>query len=127
MTYFVKNKWTTSKKTRVGDHIYDSGFEADYARELHLRKAAGEIKDWEKQKTLDLVVNEYLVCTYRIDFIVYHLDDTVEYVETKGWASPVWRIKWKLFEALYSDKLGVKLTVVQQRSNWRVPKAKKYG
>jgi hypothetical protein len=123
--YFQRSKWTTAKKQNYGGHSYDSGFESSYAQELDLRVAAGEIKSWERQKTLELRVNGYLICTYRIDFIVYHFDGTTEYVECKGWASPVWRLKWKLFEALYSDLPDVRLTVVKQKDNFILRKLKK--
>lgn len=122
--YNVRTKWTTAKRSEYNGSIYDSGFEASYAKELDLRKNAGDIKDWDRQTVLDLVVNGYLVCTYKIDFIVYHNDGITEYVECKGWATPVWRLKWKLFEALYSELPDVKLTVVQQRS-FRLPKARR--
>lgn len=104
----------------------DSKFEAGYAQELRLRVKAGDIKSFEEQVVLDLIVNGFLVCTYKIDFIVRHNDDTLEYVETKGWPQPVWRLKWKLFEALYSDRPGVKLTVIYQQSDrFKVPKARR--
>jgi hypothetical protein len=124
--YFQRSKWTTAKKQNYGGHSYDSGFELGYAQKLDLRVAAGEIKSWERQKTLELRVNGYLICTYRIDFVVYHLDGVIEYVECKGWPSPVWRLKWKLFEALYSDLPDVRLTVVKQRDNFILRKLKKY-
>lgn len=124
--FYQKSKWTTAKKATYQNCLYDSKFEASYAAELDLRKKAGEIVKWEKQKTLELIVNGYLVCTYRIDFIVYYPDLTVEYVETKGWASPVWKLKWRLFEALYSDLPDVRLTVVKQRNNFTMKKLKKY-
>jgi hypothetical protein len=120
--YQIKKSWTTAKKTNYNGYIYDSKFEAGYAQELALRKKAGDIIDYEKQVTLPLIVNGYQVCTYRIDFIVYH-DGLTEYVEVKGWASPIWRLKWKLFEALYS-KPGYKLTIIQQ-GRFKPPRAKK--
>lgn len=123
--YYQKNRWTTAKKQEYDGFRYDSGFEAKYAQELDLRKGAGDIKDWEKQVNIPLIVNGYEVCKYRIDFIVYHGDNTVEYVETKGFATPVWRLKWKLFEALFSDKPNVVLTVEKQRSNWNMRRIKK--
>lgn len=123
--YIQKNKWTTAKKQLYNDFQYDSKFEASYAQELDLRKKAKDIKDWEAQVNLSLEVNGYKVCDYRIDFIVYHNDGTTEYVETKGFATPVWRLKWKLFEALYSDKPDVTLTVVKQRNNFNLRRVKK--
>ena len=123
--YLQKNRWSTSKKKIVDGKVYDSGFEAGYAQDLALRQKAGEIKKWERQVNLDLVVNGYIVCQYRIDFIVYYPDGIIEYVETKGYAFPVWRLKWKLFEALYSKKKNTRLLVVKQRDNFKLQKLKK--
>ena len=117
--YYTLNKYYRTKKTADG---YDSKFEASYAQELEIRLKAGEILGWEKQKVLDLVVNGYLVCTYKIDFIVYH-DGYTEYVECKGVPTDTWKIKWKLFEALYTSPNN-KLTIVFQGKTWR-PKLRK--
>ena len=125
MVYLEKKRWSTSKKQTYDGYLYDSKFEAGYAQELDLRVKAKDIKSWEKQKKLELVVNNYVVTTYKIDFIITHNDDSLEYVETKGWASPTWRLKWKLFEACYGDKPGVQLTVIKQASNWNLRKLKK--
>lgn len=96
----------------------DSKFEAGKAQELELMKKAGEIKDFEEQKVLELIVNDYIVCTYKIDFVVYHNDGTTEYIEMKGYATDTWKLKWKLFEALY-DLPGNKLTVEFQGKAWK--------
>lgn len=127
MVYLEKRRGSTAKKMEYDGYLYDSKFEAGYAQELDLRVKAKDIKSWERQKTLELVVNNYVVCTYKIDFIIYHNDDTIEYVETKGYAHPTWRLKWKLFEALYGDEPGVQLTVVKQRNNFNLRKLKKKG
>lgn len=136
MVYFVKNKWSNAKKTKVGDTVYDSRFEANYAAELNLRKVAKEIKDWETQVTLDLICNGFKVGTYKIDFVVYYDKDTIGLEETKGLASPLWKYKWKILETMVmsnhpylDEKFGknkeYKMLVIQQRSNWRIPKVKK--
>lgn len=104
---------------------YDSKFEGGKARELELLKKAGEIKDYETQKVLELIVNGYIVCTYKIDFIVYHNDGVTEYVETKGYATDTWKLKWKLFEALYSELPDVKLTVEYQGKTWNPQRRRK--
>lgn len=105
--------------------VYDSKFEAGYAQELELRKKAKDIKDFEAQKVLELIVNGYVVCTYKIDFIVYHNDGLTEYVETKGISTEKWKLKWKLFTALYSDKPDVKCSVVFQGKTWKPRMQKK--
>jgi hypothetical protein len=109
----LKNKFG-AETTFVNGHKYDSKFEAQYAAELALRKKAGDIKDWHAHESIDLRVNGHLVATYKIDFVVEHNDGSTEYVETKGFETADWRLKWKLFEALYSGIPGVYLTVVKK-------------
>lgn len=112
--YQVYRKWTTAKKQEYNGFRYDSGFEAKYAQDLDILIKAKAIKGYDKQVNLDLIVNGYIVCQYRIDFIIYHLDGTKEYIECKGYPTDVWKLKWKLFESLYSGLPDVKLTIVQQ-------------
>ena len=112
--YFVKKKWTTAKSCNYKGSQYDSSFEMQHAMFLDSELKDGRIKSWEKQVKIPLIVNNYLICNYYIDFIVYHNDGVKEYVETKGWATDVWKMKWKLFEALFSDLPDVKLTIIQQ-------------
>lgn len=76
---------------------------------------AKEIKSWEKQKRIPLIVNNYHIADYIIDFIVHHNDGVTEYIETKGRKSEVWALKWKIFEATHSELPDVKLTVEMQR------------
>lgn len=122
--YQIKRRWTNAKKCTYNNYLFDSKFEAGYCQELDLRVKAKDIKSYDRQKTLELIVNDFLVCTYRIDFIVYYFDGTVEYCEVKGWPTPVWRLKWKLFEALYGSLPNVKLTIIQQ-GKFRPPKARR--
>lgn len=123
--YLQKTKWSTAKKQTYNNQKYDSGFEAGYAAELDLRVKAKDIKSWERQVKIPLDVNGYHIANYYIDFIIHHLDGITEYVETKGYATDVWRMKWKIFEALYGDKPDVVLTVVKQANNFNLRKLKK--
>ena len=122
--YQVYKKWTTAKKQEYNGFRYDSGFEANYAAELDLRIKAKEIKSYDRQVNLNLIVNDFIVCTYRIDFIIHHNDETLEYVETKGYQTDVWKLKWKLFESLYSNLPNTKLTIVQQ-GKYKPPRLRK--
>jgi hypothetical protein len=83
---------------------------------------AGEIIKWERQVKIPLEVNGYLVANYYIDFVVYR-DGETEYVECKGYPTPEWKLKWRLFEALYTQP-GNKLTVIQQ-GRFKTPKLRK--
>lgn len=128
--YQVVNRYfTNAKQTTYFGKTYDSKFEASYGLELEEKKQKGQIKDFEIHKEMKLQVNNHPVCSYFIDFVVYHLDGSIEYVETKGWPTAVWRLKWKIFEALYSGLPDVKLTVVRQMQisgrPWNPFKAKK--
>ena len=122
--YHVYKKWTSAQKTEYGGHQYDSKFEAHYAYELDMRQKAGDIVSFERQVTIPLEVNGYIVCTYRIDFIVHHNDGTTEFLECKGYPTDVWKLKWKLFEALFCDKEDVRLTIVQQ-GRFKPPRLRK--
>jgi hypothetical protein len=92
---------------------YHSQKEANYAAELDLRTrstmAVDRIEGWERQVSIRLEVNGKLICRFVCDFLVHHLDGRIEYVEVKGYPTPEWRIKEKLFRAIYPDR---KLTVV---------------
>jgi hypothetical protein len=123
--YREKRIWSNAKSSNYNGYIYQSKFEAGYARDLDLLQKAGEIQRWEKQVNIPLIVNGYEVCKYKIDFIVYHNDGIKEYIECKGIAFPVWRLKWKLFEAIFGDLVNVKLTVIKQKNNWNMRRIKK--
>ena len=83
-------------------HIHDSRGEAGYCNQLAILKKAGEIIDYEIQKTFDLVVNGKTVARHRVDFLVQGKDKTVVH-EYKGFKTEVWRLKYNLFQACYPD------------------------
>lgn len=120
--YQVKTYFKSAKKSEYKGSVYDSKFEAQVAFDLDMMLKAGEIIKWERQVKIPLEVNGYVVCDYYIDFIVYR-DGETEYIEAKGYPTPVWKLKWKLFEALYT-KPGNKLTVIQQ-GKFKTPKLRK--
>lgn len=93
-------------------HIHDSRGEAGYCNQLTLLVKAKEIQGYEIQKTYDLRVNGKLICRHRVDFVVTKLDGNCEIHEYKGFATQVWNIKRKLFEACY---LSIPYLVVRHR------------
>lgn len=113
MTYTQKNYYTSSKTTKGLDgNYYASMFECSYANELYARKRNKEIESYDTQIPMPLMVNDYKVGDYVADFVIYHLDGSNEVVETKGFATPLFRLKWKLVEAIYSE--DYKLTLLMQ-------------
>lgn len=104
------NKYRAASSSYNGI-LFHSKKEAAYAAELDLRKKAGDILNWERQVKLSLDVNGYHITNYFIDFKVTYPDQTIELVEVKGFETPEWKLKWKLAEAILSDKY--KMVVVK--------------
>lgn len=95
---------------------YHSKKEAGYAAELDLRQKVGDIVSWERQVRIPLDVNGKHIADYFIDFVVHYpvsSRHTSEYVEVKGFETEVWRLKWKIFCALYENDPNIKLSVIK--------------
>lgn len=102
-----------AKREEVNGEHYDSKREAREGAELGYQLRAGAIKYFKRQVRIPLVVNEHRICEYVVDFEIGHLDGTTEYREVKGFVTRDWLLKWKLFEALYGGKPGVRLVVAR--------------
>lgn len=110
---YNRKKKKYGNKTQIYNGLsYHSIKEANYAEDLDWRLKAKDIKSWTRQVKIDLKVNGQHICNYYVDFKVIHNDNSVEYVEVKGFATPEWQLKWRLFEALISEiDKGAVLTV----------------
>jgi len=102
-----------NKDSKYDGQIYHSKFESKVAQDLDLQLKAKEIKKWDRQVKISLDVNGMHICNYYIDFVVEHNDGIIEYIEAKGFKTQLWRVKWKIFEALYRYKENVKLTIIK--------------
>jgi len=115
---------------------YDSKKEVGFAQELDLRVRAKDIKSWDRQKKIELNVlyekgNPVLtntpgmelkqqgkqfshIANYYIDFVIQHNDGSTEYVEIKSpiTKTDVWRLKWKMTEAILGNSDNIKLSIV---------------
>jgi len=124
--YLQKLRYGNAKKSEYNGYYYQSAFEAGYAKELDLRMKAGDILSWERQVKIPLIFNGFLIANYYIDFKIYHKDKTIEFVELKGYpVTEVWKMKWRIMEALYSGTLDVKLTLIKMANNFNLRKLKK--
>jgi len=103
---------------------FDSKFEYAKYVELDLMKKAGHIKSFETQIPLLLTAHDHVICTYIMDFVIYHHDGSMELLEVKGWGTEVWRLKWKMLEAMCANDTDIKLTVEFQGKG-TVPKPKR--
>ncbi len=91
-------------KTEYKGELYDSKKEASYAWELAQRLRSKKIKGYERQVRIPLDVNNIRIGVYVADFVVTHLDDTLEIQEVKGMRTTVFNLKWKLVGAIYKEK-----------------------
>lgn len=103
----LASKYGAIRMTYNGQ-TYASKKEAIYAQELDLRVRAGDLASWERQIPFDLVVEGVKVCRYVIDFLEIDKHGNKVYCEVKGFPTPEWKLKRKLFEALY-PKLNYKV------------------
>jgi hypothetical protein len=122
----TENKFGAKGQYYKGDYYHSTG-ERDYAQQLDLRKMAGDIVDWKRQVKIELKVNGKLIANYYMDFIVTHLDKSIELVEYKGAVTDLFSMKWNLLHAL-KDELypaGVTITMVKHKSKYNPFKTKK--
>lgn len=96
------NKYNSKKQTYNG-YSYDSILEANYAKELDWLIKANLVKSWERQKKIELIVNGVHVGNYYVDFVVYYPEGHYEFHEVKGFETPLWRLKWKIAQAMFPD------------------------
>lgn len=114
---------------------YQSTLEARKAKMLDLLLKIGQIKGWERQKKIDFSIifkhgepvltaepreklladgmKYYPLATYKMDFVITHNDDSIEFCETKGFETPQFKMKWILTQACFKDK--VKLTLEKEK------------
>ncbi len=108
----TKNKYGAIKREYRGV-VYHSTKEANYAAELDLRVLAKDIASWERQIPIDIAVNGKHVCNVVVDFLITHNDGSKEYVEVKGFATPIFKLKKKLLEVTFlHENPKVKYTIV---------------
>ena len=85
-----------------------SKFEAKKLHELILLLRAGEIRHLEFHPRYPLTVNGRKICDYVADAEFEEgPDGKLVVYEAKGSETPAWKIKRKLFEALYAYELRV--------------------
>lgn len=97
---FQRHKFN-AKPTEYDGRRFDSKKEARYAQGLDLRKKAGEIIFYLRQVPFDLPGG----VKYRIDFVEFHTDGTVRFIDVKGYDTPMGKAKRKMVEDLYPVKI----------------------
>ena len=92
----IKHKYH-NKPTVIDDIRFDSKKEAEYFAKLRMRRDAGEVLFFLRQVPLHLPGGAKYVC----DFLEFHADGTVHFVDVKGMETDVFKLKKKVVEAVY--------------------------
>ena len=100
---FKKRPKYNAKKTVVDGIKFDSKKEAAYYVELKLRKRAGEIVFFLRQVPFHLPGNT----VYRVDFQEFHADNTVHFIDVKGYSTKGFIRAKKQVEAIYPVEIEV--------------------
>lgn len=100
-----RNKFN-AKKTEYNGVTYDSQFEAQVAARLDHQCQAGVIRSYDRQETVrvtafDAQGKEHLLCTLRVDFVMYMPDGRKVLLEAKGMRTPLYNLKRKMLETFY--------------------------
>ena len=106
-----------AQKTVVNGIPFPSKAEAQRYSELLLLEKAGEIRALGLQPKIPLTVNNRIVCFYIADFIYTDKNGERILEETKGFETPVWKLKHALFRACYPERKLFVLYVEKKRRN----------
>lgn len=81
---------------------YDSKLEAGIAQEIGFMRRAGELCDVIEQAPFPLYgAGGTKICVHRVDFLLVFQDGHPEIWEAKGLPTPVWKLKYRLFQDNY--------------------------
>lgn len=99
------NKYFNNNTLCFSGHNHESGAEAFYCNKLLGMQQKEEIAYFDIQVPFVFMINGKKICTHYVDFLVHYIekDKPSEVHEVKGMATDVWRIKHKLFKAIYPN------------------------
>lgn len=88
-------------RTTVDDISFSSKKESEYYRMLKLRQMSGEVLFFLRQVRFDLEAG----LRYTVDFMEFHADGNIHFVEVKGMRSKDYIMRKKLVESQYPIKI----------------------
>lgn len=119
----MKTKYN-SKKIIVDGIKFDSMQESSYYLLLKDKLANKEIKSFELQPSYELtpkfMKNGKLIraMTYAPDFLIVHLDDSLEAIDVKGFSTQASEMRKKLFDYRYPDIKLTWISYVKKYGGW---------
>ena len=92
-----------AKATEIDGIRFPSKKEAEHYRKLCLARQSGELTFFLRQVPFHLPGNT----KHLIDFVEFWKDGTVNFVEIKGYDTPMGKMKRKMVESIYPIKIEV--------------------
>jgi hypothetical protein len=102
MRFRTSHKFKAKPVTDDGHH-FPSKLEWSYYRSLKLRVASGEVLFFLRQVPLHLPGG----VKYVVDFLEFHSDGNVRFVDAKGMETAEFKAKKKMVEALYPIEIEI--------------------
>jgi Protein of unknown function (DUF1064) len=99
--YNVDRSAKGKAKRTLDGVVYDSVAESEYAGLLRNSIKCGLIHSVERQVPIRLEVNGHVIAKLVIDFHVRYPNGRTELIEVKGHETAVYKLKRKLFRAIY--------------------------
>lgn len=84
---------------------FDSKLEGNYYLELLRLMKLGDVVYFHRQVPIDLSMKSKDV--YRLDFMVFKSDGTIQYIDTKGKETKVFKLKKSLIESQYPFNIQI--------------------
>jgi len=108
---FNRHKYGAVRSKCLSGHNHRSKLEAKCCNRLLADLQDGKIKSYETEVRFSLSSCDDHICNYYADFLVTHLDGSLEIVEAKGMCTQVFVLKWKLMQSQYPK---LKFTIVKK-------------
>lgn len=97
----IKNPKYHSRAVHVDGIYFRSELEAEYYGQLKYRHLAKEFTKFTLQPKFDIRINDVFLFAYHADFAVFRHDGYIDVIDTKGFETPIYKLKRRAFCATY--------------------------
>ena len=119
-----KNKYGAVKTVAKDGEKRDSKYEASVADELYMRKAAGDILDYDSQYRVEMPIynengKQVMVVKHKVDFRVHERDGSFTLLEAKGVETVDYKWRRSLLEKLWLPTHLDHTYEVRKQEGWK--------
>lgn len=106
-----KNKYNARKVT-INGKVCDSMMEGEHYKKLLLAEKNGSIGGLKLHPRYNIEIKGVKICAVVLDFEYYDvgvhgIKSAIHYVDVKGFYTSISKLKHKMFEAYYGDKVEI--------------------